>query len=102
MTLGNKFPESLIRTDYTRYYCYYRFRAELRNSFFVASHRDVFVEREACLAVPSKRSVKDFLHNHKEDLVSAQLWLDGKIAFSFSYLHRKNTNKVENRKIIAA
>ena len=67
MTLGNKFPESLIRTDYTRYYRYYRFRAELRNSFFVASHRDVFVEREACLAVPSKRSVKDFLHNHKED-----------------------------------
>ena len=36
VTLGNKFPESLIRTDYTRYYRYYRFRAELRNSFFCA------------------------------------------------------------------
>ena len=41
------------------------------------------------MAVPSKKSVKDFLYNRKEDLVSALLWLDGKIAFSFSYLHKK-------------
>ena len=42
------------------------------------------------MAVPSKNSILDFLYNHKEDLVRAQLWLDGKRAFSFSYLHRKN------------
>ena len=35
------------------------------------------------------------MQTHKAGLVSTLLWLDGKIAFSFSYLHRKTTNKVE-------
>ena len=30
VTLGNKFPESLIRIDYTRYYYYHRIRGVLR------------------------------------------------------------------------
>lgn len=45
------------------------------------------------MAVPSKSSVKDFLYNHKEDLVRALLWLDGKIAFSFSCIHKKILTK---------
>ena len=49
VTLGNKFPESLIRIDYTRYCCYYRFRAELRNSYFLSSHKEVLVGMDRVL-----------------------------------------------------
>ena len=57
MTLGNKFPESLIRTDYTRYYRYYGFRAELRNSFFCFRPRDVLVEGERTALARWKDSI---------------------------------------------
>ena len=45
-TLGNKFPESLIRIGYPRYCYYYRFRAELLNSFFISCHKDALVEKK--------------------------------------------------------
>ena len=91
MTLGNKFPESLIRIDYTRYCCYYRFRAELRNSIFLYNHKDALVGRKRVWQFPvgslsnsdnscngvSLVSHYIFLQIHKVGLVSAQLLLDG-------------------------
>ena len=38
-----------IRIDYTRYSCYYRFRAELRNSYFLSSHKEALVGMERVL-----------------------------------------------------
>jgi len=54
------------------------------------------------MAIPSKSSVKDFLYNRKEDLVIALLWLDGKMAFSFSYLHKKLLIEWKVKKLVAA
>ena len=38
-----------IRISYTRYYRYYRFRAELRNSIFLYNHKDALVEGKSVL-----------------------------------------------------
>ena len=34
LPLGNKFPEAVIRFEYTRYYCYYRIQTLVNSYFF--------------------------------------------------------------------
>ena len=40
------------------------------------------------------------MQTHKAGLVSTLLWLDGKIAFSFSYLHKKLLTEWKAKKLL--